>query len=302
MNIVKNIKKFACDALIKKSPAIQNLTTLIDVSFDACVKEIYSAKGCIVVTGVGKSAKIANKIVATLNSAGTQAIFIPGEDAIHGDPGMIQSKDTVICISGSGNTPEIKVLIPILKRIGSRLVASVGNTNSNLAEKADFILNATIAKEAYVHRLTPITRTSTQLAFGDVLAVCLLEISDTSNGDFAEHRLEGSLGRQFYLSFSDTCTHKELQKVIEKALLEDLTVEISSKRVGCRRVVTDDHELQGVKSGGDLRRIPKKILTLAKPRLSIFKRAQKDTFASEAWSQLSKGRNCIKFENSFVIR
>lgn len=276
MNIVKNIKKFTCDALIKKSPAIQNLTTLIDESFDACVKEIYSAKGRVVVTAVGKSAIIANKIVATLNSTGTPAIFMPAADALYGDLGMIQSEDIVICISRNGNTPEIKVLIPILKRRGSKLVALVGNTNSNLAEKADFILNATIAKEADPLNLAQTTSTTAPLALGDALSVCLLELSDTSNSDFAEYHPKGPLGKQLYLRVSDTCTYNELPTVIEKDLLKDLIVEISSKRVGCTTVVEDDRRFLGIITDGDLRRMRKNILTLAKPGLSIlFQRSSK---------------------------
>ena len=177
LNLVKNIKKIARDVLINESQAIQNLTTLIDDSFEACVNEIYSAKGRVVVTGIGKSAIIANKIVATLNSTGTPALFMHAADAIHGDLGMIQSEDIVMCLSKSGNTPEIKVLVPLLKRRGSKLVALVSNTNSYLAQQADFVLNATIAEEACPNNLAPTTSTTAHMAMGDALAVCLLEAS-----------------------------------------------------------------------------------------------------------------------------
>ena len=149
----------------------------IDDNFEACVREIYSAKGRVVITGIGKSAIIANKIVATLNSTGTPSIFMHAADAIHGDLGMIQSEDIVICISKSGNTPEIKVLVPLLKRRGSKLVALVSNTNSYLAQQADFVLNATIAEEACPHNLAPTTSTTVHIALGDALAVCLLELT-----------------------------------------------------------------------------------------------------------------------------
>ncbi len=156
--------------LINESRAIDNLTNFIDDNFEACVQEIYSAKGRVVVTGIGKSAIIANKIVATLNSTGTPALFMHAADAIHGDLGTIQHEDIVICLSKSGNTPEIKVLVPLLKRRGSKLVALVSNTNSYLAQQADFVLNATIAEEACPNNLAPTTSTTAHLAMGDALA------------------------------------------------------------------------------------------------------------------------------------
>ncbi|HYG17498.1 MAG TPA: SIS domain-containing protein, partial [Ohtaekwangia sp.] len=176
MNLVKNIKKIAQDVLINEAGAIRNLASFIDDNFESCVKEIYSSKGRVVITGVGKSAIIANKIVATLNSTGTPALFMHAADAIHGDLGMIQREDIVICISKSGSTPEVKVLVPLLKRRGSKLVALVSNTNSYLAEQADFVLNATIAEEACPHNLAPTTSTTAHMAMGDALAVCLLEL------------------------------------------------------------------------------------------------------------------------------
>jgi arabinose-5-phosphate isomerase len=185
LNLVKNIKKIAQDVLLNESRAIENLTHYIDKQFEACVQEIYSAKGRVVVTGIGKSAIIANKIVATLNSTGTPALFMHAADAIHGDLGMIQKDDIVICISKSGNTPEIKVLVPLLKRRGSKLVALVSNTNSYLAQQADFVLNATIAEEACPHNLAPTTSTTVHLAMGDALAVCLLELRNFTSSDFA---------------------------------------------------------------------------------------------------------------------
>ena len=213
MNLAKNIKKIARDVLLNESSAIHNITNFIDDNFEACVREIYSAKGRVVVTGVGKSAIIANKIVATLNSTGTPSIFMHAADAIHGDLGMIQSEDIVICISKSGNTPEIKVLVPLLKRRGSKLVALVSNTNSYLAEQADFILNATIAEEACPHNLAPTTSTTVHVALGDALAVCLLELRDFTSRDFAEYHPGGSLGKQLYFKVSDIYTHNELPMV-----------------------------------------------------------------------------------------
>ena len=258
MNLAKNIKKIARDVLLNESSAIHNITNFIDDNFEACVREIYSAKGRVVVTGVGKSAIIANKIVATLNSTGTPSIFMHAADAIHGDLGMVQSEDIVICISKSGNTPEIKVLVPLLKRRGSKLVALVSNTNSYLAEQADFILNATIAEEACPHNLAPTTSTTVHVALGDALAVCLLELRGFTSRDFAEYHPGGSLGKQLYLKVSDIYTHNELPIVGPGTSLKDVIIEISSKRLGCTAVIDDKSNLLGIITDGDLRRMLQK--------------------------------------------
>lgn len=255
MNLVKNIKKIARDVLINESRAIENLTNFIDNQFELCVKEIYSAKGRVVITGIGKSAIIANKIVATLNSTGTPSLFMHAADAIHGDLGMIQREDIVICISKSGNTPEIKVLVPLLKRRGSKLVALVSNTNSYLAKQADYVLNATIAEEACPHNLAPTTSTTAHLAMGDALAVCLLELRDFSSNDFAEYHPGGSLGKQLYLKVSDIYSHNQLPKVGPDTSIKDVILEISSKRLGCTAVVDGNDNLLGIITDGDLRRM-----------------------------------------------
>jgi arabinose-5-phosphate isomerase len=258
LNLAKNIKKIARDVLLNESSAIHNITNFIDDNFEACVREIYSAKGRVVITGVGKSAIIANKIVATLNSTGTPSIFMHAADAIHGDLGMIQSEDIVICISKSGNTPEIKVLVPLLKRRGSKLVALVSNTNSYLAEQADFILNATIAEEACPHNLAPTTSTTVHVALGDALAVCLLELRGFTSRDFAEYHPGGSLGKQLYLKVSDIYTNNELPIVGPGTPLKDVIIEISSKRLGCTAVIDDKSNLLGIITDGDLRRMLQK--------------------------------------------
>ena len=176
MNITKNIQKIAQKVLLNEARAIENLVNFLNEDFEAAVREIYSAKGRVVVTGVGKSAIIANKIVATLNSTGTPSLFMHAADAIHGDLGMILEDDIVICISKSGNTPEIKVLVPLLKRRGSKLVALVSQPDSYLAQQADYVLNAWIEEEACPNNLAPTTSTTAHLAMGDALAVCLLEL------------------------------------------------------------------------------------------------------------------------------
>jgi arabinose-5-phosphate isomerase len=255
LNLTKNIKKIAREVLLNESLAIQNLIQFIDDSFEACVQEIYSAKGRVVITGIGKSAIIANKIVATLNSTGTPALFMHAADAIHGDLGMILPDDIVICISKSGNTPEIKVLVPLLKRRGSKLVALVSNVTSYLALQADYVLNGTIGEEACPNNLAPTTSTTVHLALGDALAVSLLKLRDFSSEDFAQYHPGGALGKQLYLKVSDVFVNNQLPIVRPDALLKDVILEISSKRLGCTAVALEDKKLLGIITDGDLRRM-----------------------------------------------
>jgi arabinose-5-phosphate isomerase len=287
LNLQKNIKKIAQDVLLNESRAIENLIQYLDNDFEACVREIYSAKGRVVVTGIGKSAIIANKIVATLNSTGTPALFMHAADAIHGDLGMIQKDDIVICISKSGNTPEIKVLVPLLKRRGSKLVALVSNTKSYLSEQADYVLNATIAEEACPHNLAPTTSTTAHLALGDALAVCLLELRNFSSQDFAEYHPGGSLGKQLYLKVSDVYLQHQLPSVQPGATLKEVILEISSKRLGCTSVIDGNKILLGIITDGDLRRMLHKTMDLNEIKASDImtrnpKNIQKDEFAVKA--------------------
>ena len=187
MKLAKNIQTTAKNTLLKEAEAIRQIAEYIDDSFETIVSLILNLKGRVVVTGVGKSAIIANKIVATLNSTGTPSIFMHAADAIHGDLGMVQPEDVVICISKSGNTPEIKVLVPLIKRTGAKLIALVSNVDSQLANAADFILNATIGEEADPNNLAPTTSTTVHMALGDALAVCLLEARGFSSEDFAKY-------------------------------------------------------------------------------------------------------------------
>ena len=258
MNIVKNIKQIAKDVLINEARAIENLTNFIDNDFEDCVREILQSRGRVVITGIGKSAIIANKIVATMNSTGTPALFMHAADAIHGDLGMIQSNDIVICLSKSGNTPEIKVLVPLLKRRGSKLVALVSNKNSYLAEHADYVLNATISEEACPNNLAPTTSTTAHLALGDALAVCLLKLRDFSSEDFAKYHPGGSLGKQLYLKVEDVISNNQLPLVKLDTPLKDVILEISSKRLGATAVVDKEHNLLGIVTDGDLRRMLQK--------------------------------------------
>ncbi|HSI90427.1 MAG TPA: KpsF/GutQ family sugar-phosphate isomerase [Adhaeribacter sp.] len=239
-----------------EAAAVLKLTDYLDDSFEGCVKAILALKGRVVVTGIGKSANIAAKIVATLNSTGTPALFMHAADAIHGDLGMIQSEDFVICISKSGNTPEIKVLAPLLKRKGAMMAALVCNTNSYLAKNADFVLNATIDREACPNNLAPTTSTTASLALGDALAVCLLECRDFSSRDFATLHPGGSLGKKLYLKVEDIYHQHAAPQVPSTAPLKEIIIEISSKRLGATAVLKpESNELVGIITDGDLRRM-----------------------------------------------
>ena len=274
-----------------EASAILELINFIDDDFEACVEAILASKGRIVITGVGKSAIIAQKIVATMNSTGTPALFMHAADAIHGDLGMIQKEDFVICISKSGNTPEIKVLVPLVKRLGSKLIALVSNTKSYLAEQADFILNASIEAEACPNNLAPTTSTTVHLALGDALAVCLLEAKGFGPEDFGRYHPGGALGKQLYLTVEDVVSSNPAPIVGEDAGLSEVIVEISSKRVGATAVVDGDNRLSGVITDGDLRRMlqrtPDLVTVKAADIMTVNpKTISKDEFAIRALNQM----------------
>jgi arabinose-5-phosphate isomerase len=256
LNITKSIKIIAKNVLQQEADAIRGLIDFINADFEACVQAILALKGRVVITGIGKSAHIAAKIVATLNSTGTPALFMHAADAIHGDLGMIQAEDFVICISKSGNTPEIKVLIPLLKRKGTQLAALVSNADSYLGQQADFILNAYVDREACPHNLAPTTSTTAALALGDALAICLLESRNFNSEDFATLHPGGSLGKQLYLKVADIYTNNAAPAVAEEASLKEIIIEISSKRLGATAVLNaQSQSLTGIITDGDLRRM-----------------------------------------------
>lgn len=258
MKIDKNIRSIAVRVLNNEAKAIEKATNYIDERFEACVQEIFQGTGRVIVTGIGKSAIIANKIVATLNSTGTPAIFLHAADAIHGDLGMVQDGDFVICISKSGNTPEIKVLVPLLKRLGAKLVALVGKTDSFLGKQADFVLNAEIEEEACPNNLAPTTSTTVALAIGDALAVCLLELRNFTSQDFARFHPGGTLGKQLYLKVDDLYPLHPFPHVTQETPIKDVIVEISSKRLGAAAVLDANGNLCGIITDGDLRRMLEK--------------------------------------------
>ena len=241
-----------------EADAVLALQKLLNNDFVEVIQLILQSKGRVVLTGIGKSAIIANKIVATLNSTGTPSIFMHAADAIHGDLGMIQNEDVVICISKSGNTPEIKVLVPLLKASTNKLVAIVGNNESFLAKNADYVLDTTVDVEACPNNLAPTTSTTAQLAMGDAIAVCLLECRSFSSEDFAKYHPGGALGKKLYLKVSHLSTQNEKPMVLEHEKLSRVILEISSKRLGMTAVLNNEDELVGVITDGDLRRLMEK--------------------------------------------
>jgi len=253
----KSIIDSATSTLKLESEAILGLINYIDDDFVATVNTILNSRGRVIVTGIGKSAIIAQKIVATFNSTGTPAVFMHAADAVHGDLGMIQKDDVVLCLSKSGNTPEIKLLAPLLKLSGNKLVAMLGNTKSDLAKQADLILNTTIEKEACPHDLAPTTSTTAQLAMGDALAICLLQARNFQSTDFAKYHPGGSLGKRLYLKAGDIAAKNEKPSISPNAPVKDIIIQISKNRLGAV-VVTEGDEILGVITDGDIRRMLEK--------------------------------------------
>ncbi|MCC5939100.1 MAG: KpsF/GutQ family sugar-phosphate isomerase [Lunatimonas sp.] len=255
MKLTKNIKFSAIKVLQNEAEAINGLIDHIDEQFEEVIGVLLGSSGRVVVTGIGKSAIIASKIVATLNSTGTPSLFLHAADAIHGDLGMIKQEDVVICISKSGNTPEIKVLVPLLKQLGSKLIALVSQRESYLAEHADYVLFAGFKQEACPNNLAPTTSTAVHMALGDALAVCLLEARGFTADDFARYHPGGSLGKQLYMTVGDLVAKNQRPSVGLEADLREVIVEISSKLLGATVVVDQENTVRGIITDGDLRRM-----------------------------------------------
>jgi arabinose-5-phosphate isomerase len=241
-----------------EAQSIQDLAAYINDDFERAIHTIAKCKGRLVVSGIGKSAVIAQKIVATLNSTGTPSIFMHAGDAIHGDLGIVQQEDVVMIISKSGSSPEIKVLVPLIKNFGNVLIAMVGNTDSDLARRANIILNTTVEQEACPNNLAPTTSTTAQLAMGDAIAVCLMELKGFSTDDFAKFHPGGMLGKKLYLRISDIYTYNEKPSVFLDQPLKEVIVEITKKRLGATAVVDNSQTLLGIITDGDLRRMLEK--------------------------------------------
>jgi arabinose-5-phosphate isomerase len=249
------ITAIAVDVIEQEAATVANLKNMIDSSFAEAVSLIFKSKGRLVVTGIGKSAIIAQKIVATMNSTGTPALFMHAADAIHGDLGMIQDNDIVMLLSRSGNTPEIKVLVPILKMRRNRMIAMVSDTQSYLAQQADIIINAYAEHEACPNNLAPTSSTTAQLVMGDALAIALLECRGFSPSDFAKYHPGGALGKKLYMRVSDLYIKNEKPQVAATDNIKQVIMEMTSKRLGATAVLDADGRLLGIITDGDLRRM-----------------------------------------------
>jgi arabinose-5-phosphate isomerase len=250
----ENILASAKKTILSESESIAKLSQFLDDNFVNAVEIIYESKGRLVVTGIGKSAIIAQKIVATLNSTGTPSLFLHASEAIHGDLGMLQPSDVVICISKSGNSPEIKVLVPLLKRFGNKLIAITGNTTSFLGKEADFVLNTYVDSEACPINLAPTNSTTAQLVMGDAIAVCLMELKNFTAEDFAKYHPGGALGKKLLLRVSDMLDTTQKPIVAADSTIKNVIIEISEKRLGVT-VVIENEKVIGIITDGDIRRM-----------------------------------------------
>lgn len=250
----ENILAIAKKTILTESESIIKLASYLDENFSNATAAIFSSEGRLIVTGIGKSAIIAQKMVATFNSTGTPSMFLHAAEAIHGDLGMMQKEDIIICISKSGNSPEIKVLVPLLKRFGNTLIAITGNMTSFLAKGADYVLNTTVEQEACPINLAPTSSTTAQLVMGDALAVCLMEIRDFKPEDFAIYHPGGALGKKLLLRVHDMLEHTLKPMVTPDAPIKKVIFEISEKRLGVTAVVENEKVL-GIITDGDIRRM-----------------------------------------------
>ncbi len=292
LNYKDKIISVAKQTIETEGNAILNLSNLVSSEFAEATQYIFQSKGRVIVTGIGKSANIATKIVATLNSTGTPSIFMHAADAIHGDLGIIQENDTVICISKSGNTPEIKVLVPLIKGSGNKLIGITSNRESFLGQQSDYVLHAYVEKEACPNNLAPTTSTTAQLVMGDALAMSLLELRGFSSRDFAKFHPGGSLGKKLYLRVSDLTSLNEKPQVSPDTGIKKVIVEISENLLGVTAVV-EDNSIVGIITDGDLRRMLTKVdniagLTAKDIMTQNPKKVDNDAMAIEAMELMDK--------------
>lgn len=290
MKSKKSIIEAGINTLQLEAQAISGLTKYVNDDFVKIVDHIIAGKGRVIITGIGKSAIIAQKIAATFNSTGTPASYMHASDAVHGDLGMIQKDDIIICISKSGNTPEIKVLAPHLKQSGNLLIGMVGQLGSALAQAADLVLNTTVEKEACPNNLAPTTSTTAQLAMGDALAVCLLYARDFNSDDFARFHPGGSLGKQLYLKVYELAERNSKPEISADAEIKDVIIAISKNRLGAV-VVTEGSQILGIITDGDIRRMLENHPVLTGIRAKDImnqhpKSIEKDTLAATAFEML----------------
>jgi len=249
-----------------ETSSINGLKAFINADFEKAVEQIATSKGRVIVSGIGKSAVIAQKIVATLNSTGTPSIFMHAADAIHGDLGMVQPDDVVLVISKSGDSPEIKVLAPLVKNFGNILVGMVGNMKSFLAQQSDIVLNTTVEQEACPNNLAPTSSTTAQMVMGDALAVCLMELKGFNTSDFAKYHPGGTLGKKLYLRVEELSEQNEKPKVLPTATIKEVIVEMTHKRLGAAVVINETENILGIITDGDLRRMLEKTDSFANLR------------------------------------
>ncbi len=276
-----------------EAQSVSGLRAFIDEGFIQAVQQVAAASGRLIVSGIGKSAIIAQKIVATLNSTGTPSVFMHAADAIHGDLGMIQPDDIVLVISKSGDSPEIKVLAPLVKNFGNTLIGMVGNTQSFLAQHSDIVLNTTVEQEACPNNLAPTTSTTAQMVMGDALAVCLMELKGFNINDFAKFHPGGTLGKKLYLRVEELSEQNAKPKVLPAATIKEVIVEMTQKRLGAAVVVNEKGNVLGVITDGDLRRMLEKADTFeklqAKDIMSINpKTIEADVLAVHALEEMKK--------------
>jgi arabinose-5-phosphate isomerase len=258
MNRDKNIIGIARDIVQKEAAAVAALEQLLDEQFEKAVALISACKGRVVVSGIGKSAIVAQKVVATLNSTGTPAVFLHAADAIHGDLGMVQDQDVVMILSKSGESPEIKVLLSLIRGFGNPLIGMVGNLQSVLARQSDIVLNTTVDKEACMNNLAPTSSTTVQMVMGDALAITLMEMRGFGSEDFARFHPGGTLGKKLYLRVQDVYVHNQQPRVAPDTALREVIIEITSKRLGAAAVTDEEGLLLGIITDGDLRRMLEK--------------------------------------------
>jgi|TARA_Y100000385_G_scaffold83262_1_gene85312 arabinose-5-phosphate isomerase len=251
---ISEIKSIAISTISLEGQSILHLKEYIDDTFSEIVNAILESKGRLIVSGIGKSANIAQKIVSTFNSTGQPAVFMHAGDAIHGDLGNVQPNDIVLCISKSGNTDEIKVLVPLIKKMNNKLIAMTANSDSYLSEQANWTIKTSVEKEACPNNLAPTTSTTAQLVMGDALAICLLECRDFSDADFARYHPGGTLGKRLFLKAGDLCSQDLSPQVLPSSTINEVIVEISNKRQGATAVI-DKNKLLGIITDGDIRRM-----------------------------------------------
>ena len=265
-----NIINTGKQTIIAESHSVAGLVNYINEDFEKAVSKIFESKGRLVISGIGKSAIIAQKIVASLNSTGTPSIFLHAADAIHGDIGMVQQEDVVMIISKSGDSPEIKVLVPLIKNFKNTLIAMCGNMQSYLVKCADIVLNTTVEEEASPYNLAPTSSTTAQMVMGDAISVCLMELRGFNSEDFAKFHPGGALGKKLYLRVAELSINNEKPTVNAESLLKDVIIEITKKRLGVTVVLDNDKNIIGIITDGDLRRMLEKIciMQMQKQRIS----------------------------------